>query len=33
MIEIRNNEILSPQGVERWAELLARCLERARQAR
>jgi predicted N-formylglutamate amidohydrolase len=33
MIEIRNNEILSPQGVERWAELLARCLKRARQAR
>src|SRR5690606_27607170 len=32
MIEIRNNEILSPDGVKHWAQLLARCLEQARQA-
>lgn len=30
MIEIRNDEILEPQGVARWAELLARCLTAAR---
>lgn len=30
MIEIRNDEILEPQGVTRWAELLARCLTTAR---
>ncbi|MBN9334240.1 N-formylglutamate amidohydrolase [Devosia sp.] len=33
MIEIRNDEILAPDGVSEWAHLLARCLERARQAR
>jgi len=32
MIEIRNDEIATPQGVARWAERLARCLETARQA-
>jgi predicted N-formylglutamate amidohydrolase len=30
MIEIRNDEILEPSGVARWALRLARCLERAR---
>ncbi len=30
MIEIRNDEILSPEGVGRWADLLARTLEAAR---
>ena len=30
MIEIRNDEILEPQGVAYWAELLARCLTAAR---
>lgn len=33
MIEIRNDEILEPQGVAYWAELLARCLSTARVAR
>ena len=33
MIEIRNDEILEPEGVELWAGLVARSLERARQAR
>jgi predicted N-formylglutamate amidohydrolase len=33
MIEIRHDEILSPEGVGRWAELLALSLERARQVR
>lgn len=33
MIEIRNDEILGPDGVTQWADLLALCLERARQAR
>ena len=33
MIEIRNDEILAPDGVSEWAHLLARCLERARRAR
>lgn len=32
MIEIRHDEILEPQGVARWAELLARCLSAARVA-
>ena len=32
MIEIRNNEILSADGVALWAERLARCLEMARLA-
>ncbi len=32
MIEIRNDEIQSPEGVTLWAERLARCLETARQA-
>ncbi len=32
MIEIRNNEIQTPQGVALWAERLARSLETARQA-
>ena len=30
MIEIRHDEILEPQGVSHWAELLARCLTAAR---
>lgn len=30
MIEIRHDEILEPEGVERWAGLLARCLEKGR---
>ncbi|MDR3476336.1 MAG: N-formylglutamate amidohydrolase [Devosia sp.] len=30
MIEIRHDEILEPEGVARWASLLARCLEAAR---
>jgi predicted N-formylglutamate amidohydrolase len=30
MIEIRNDEILEPKGVAKWAELLARCLTTAR---
>ena len=30
MVEIRNDEILEPVGVSRWASRLARCLERAR---
>lgn len=30
MIEIRNDEIQTPQQVELWAERLARCLETAR---
>ena len=30
MIEIRHDEILEPQGVARWAQLLARCLTAAR---
>lgn len=30
MIEIRNDEILEPDGVARWSALLARWLERAR---
>jgi predicted N-formylglutamate amidohydrolase len=30
MIEIRHDEILEPEGVARWASLLARCLESAR---
>jgi predicted N-formylglutamate amidohydrolase len=33
MIEIRNDEILSEQGVKTWADRLARALEMARQAR
>jgi predicted N-formylglutamate amidohydrolase len=32
MIEIRNDEILEPAGVARWADRLARCLEQARVA-
>lgn len=32
MIEIRNDEIASPEGVTLWAARLARCLETARQA-
>lgn len=32
MIEIRNDEILEPVGVARWASRLAHCLEAARQA-
>ncbi|MDB5561648.1 MAG: hypothetical protein JWN11_1066 [Hyphomicrobiales bacterium] len=32
MIEIRNDEILEPNGVARWALRLARCLERAQRA-
>lgn len=32
MIEIRNNEILEPNGVAQWADRLARCLEQARVA-
>lgn len=31
MIEIRNDEISSAEGVSLWSERLARCLERARQ--
>ena len=31
MIEIRNDEILEPDGIAHWAALLARCLEVARQ--
>ena len=30
MIEVRHDEILEPDGVARWAALLARCLEAAR---
>jgi predicted N-formylglutamate amidohydrolase len=30
MIEIRHDEILEPEGVARWASLLAQCLEQAR---
>ena len=30
MIEIRNNEILEPSGVDLWARRVARCLEAAR---
>jgi predicted N-formylglutamate amidohydrolase len=30
MIEIRHDEILEPDGVARWARLLAQCLEAAR---
>lgn len=30
MFEIRHDEILEPEGVARWASLLARCLETAR---
>lgn len=33
MIEIRNDEILEPNGVALWAARLARCLEAARVAR
>jgi len=33
MIEIRHDEILEPNGVARWATLLARCLESARMGR
>lgn len=33
MIEIRHDEILEPKGVARWASLLARCLESAREGR
>lgn len=33
MIEIRNDEILSPDGVSQWAGLIARSLEHARVAR
>lgn len=33
MIEIRNDEILEPSGVSRWADRLARCLVNAREAR
>lgn len=32
MIEIRNDEILSPDGVARWSDRLARCLAAAEQA-
>ena len=32
MIEIRNDEILAPEGVAQWAGLIARSLEHARQA-
>lgn len=32
MIEIRNDEILEPNGVRQWAARLARCLETARQS-
>ena len=30
MVEIRHDEILEPEGIARWASLLARCLEAAR---
>lgn len=33
MIEIRNDEILSPDGAGQWASLVAGALERAREAR
>ncbi|MEO6012633.1 MAG: N-formylglutamate amidohydrolase [Devosia sp.] len=33
MIEIRNDEILEPNGVAQWAARLARCLEAARLTR
>ncbi|WDR00702.1 N-formylglutamate amidohydrolase [Devosia sp. J2-20] len=33
MIEIRNDEILEPVGVDQWSARLARCLEAARLAR
>src|SRR5690606_1003543 len=33
MIELRNDEILSSEGVEYWSGLLARSLEEARQRR
>ena len=33
MIEIRNDEILSPDGVSQWAGLVARSLQHAREAR
>jgi predicted N-formylglutamate amidohydrolase len=33
MIELRNDEILSREGVTYWAELLAECLEAARRKR
>lgn len=32
MIEIRNDEILEPEGVRNWADRLARCLQLARGA-
>ena len=32
MIEIRNNEILIPEGIELWAQRLAKALAAARQA-
>jgi predicted N-formylglutamate amidohydrolase len=32
MIEVRNDEVLEPQGVHAWARRLARCLNAARQA-
>jgi len=32
MIELRNDEILEPAGVEFWSARLARCLETARKA-
>ncbi|ODT47891.1 MAG: hypothetical protein BGO80_12935 [Devosia sp. 63-57] len=32
MIELRNDEIQTPDGVAQWAERLGRCLARARQA-
>lgn len=33
MIEIRNDEILEPAGVDLWSQRLARCLAAAREAR
>jgi len=33
MIEIRNDEILSPEGVGQWAGLIARSLQHAREER
>ena len=33
MIEIRNDEILEPAGVDLWSQRLARCLTAAREAR
>ena len=33
MIEIRNDEILEPAGVDQWSDRLARCLQAARLAR